>query len=116
MRPQFFYSATRARRPLLVALEDADEMFAQLKNGNLSDVGDSEDEEDDDFIFEEAGSDDCALETRETSDELGREASVQRNVMIESCKSKPRIKCEMRNVHLCLTNRRNCFREFHVHH
>ncbi|KAH6945745.1 hypothetical protein HPB50_009740 [Hyalomma asiaticum] len=41
-----------------VPLEDADEMFAQLDNGNLSDVGDSEDEEDDDFIFEEAGSDD----------------------------------------------------------
>ncbi|KAH6925086.1 hypothetical protein HPB50_000308 [Hyalomma asiaticum] len=68
MKHEFFYSATRTRRPRLVALEDADEMFVQLDNGNLSDVVDTEDEEDDDFIFEEAGSDDCTLETRETSD------------------------------------------------
>ncbi|KAH6940235.1 hypothetical protein HPB50_026403 [Hyalomma asiaticum] len=63
MKPQFFYSATGSRRPRLVALEDADEMFVQLDNGNLSDVGDTEDDEDEDFIFEEAGSDDCALQT-----------------------------------------------------
>lgn len=50
-------------------LEDADEMFAQLDNGNLSDVGDTEDEEDDDFVFEETGSNDGVLETREASDE-----------------------------------------------
>ncbi|KAH6948702.1 hypothetical protein HPB50_025892 [Hyalomma asiaticum] len=62
MKPEFFYSATRSRRPRLVALEDADEMFVQLDNGNLSDVGDTEDEEDEDFIFEEASSDDCALQ------------------------------------------------------
>ncbi|KAH6946215.1 hypothetical protein HPB50_012230 [Hyalomma asiaticum] len=61
--PEFFYSATRARRPRLVALEDTDEMFVQLDKGNLSDVEDTEDEEDYDFIFEEAGRDDCALET-----------------------------------------------------
>ncbi|KAH6919683.1 hypothetical protein HPB50_029329 [Hyalomma asiaticum] len=54
----------------MVALKDAGEMFVQLDNGNLSDVGDTEDEEDDDFIFEEAGSGDCTLETRQTSDEL----------------------------------------------
>ncbi|KAH6933503.1 hypothetical protein HPB50_015839 [Hyalomma asiaticum] len=70
MKPELFYSATRARRPRLVALEDADEMFVQLDNGSLSDVGDTEDEEDDDFFFEEAGSDDCTLEARETSDEF----------------------------------------------
>lgn len=70
MKPQFFYSATRARRPRFVPLEDADEMFAQLDNGNLSDVGDTEDEEDDDFVFEETGSNDGVLETREASDEL----------------------------------------------
>lgn len=69
MKPQFFYSATRARRPRFVPLEDADEMFAQLDNGNLSDVGDTEDEEDDDFVFEETGSNDGVLETREASDE-----------------------------------------------
>ncbi|KAH6923162.1 hypothetical protein HPB50_024122 [Hyalomma asiaticum] len=63
MKPEFFYSATRSRRPRLVALEEADEMFVQLDNGNLSDVGDTEDEEDEDFIFEEASSDDCALQT-----------------------------------------------------
>ncbi|KAH6921767.1 hypothetical protein HPB50_004673 [Hyalomma asiaticum] len=63
MKPEFFYSATRSRRPRLVALEDADEMFVQLDNGNLSDVGDTEDEEDEDFIFEEASSDDCSLQT-----------------------------------------------------
>ncbi|KAH9378954.1 hypothetical protein HPB48_012071 [Haemaphysalis longicornis] len=70
MKPQF-YSATRARRPRFVPLEDADEMFAQLDNGNLSDVGDTEDEEDDDFVFEETGSNDGVLETREASDESG---------------------------------------------
>ncbi|XP_075722084.1 uncharacterized protein LOC142765261 [Rhipicephalus microplus] len=69
MKPQFFYSATKARRPRFVPLEDADEMFAQLDNGNLSDVGDTEDEEDDDFVFEETGSNDGVLKTREASDE-----------------------------------------------
>ncbi|KAL3187756.1 hypothetical protein MRX96_024512 [Rhipicephalus microplus] len=69
MKPQFFYSAMRARRPRFVPLEDADEIFAQLDNGNLSDVGDTEDEEDDDFVFEETGSNDGVLETREASDE-----------------------------------------------
>ncbi|KAH8019987.1 hypothetical protein HPB51_023803 [Rhipicephalus microplus] len=69
MKPQFFYSATRARRPRFVPLEDADEMFAQLDKGNLSDFGDTEDEEDDDFVFEETWSNDGVLETREASDE-----------------------------------------------
>ncbi|KAH6921241.1 hypothetical protein HPB50_027776 [Hyalomma asiaticum] len=56
MKPELFYSATRARRPRLVALNDADEMFVQLDNGNLSDVGDTEDEEDDDFILKRLAS------------------------------------------------------------
>ncbi|XP_049523764.1 piggyBac transposable element-derived protein 2-like [Dermacentor silvarum] len=40
----------------------------------------------------------------------------QQRCMFEGCKGKPRIKCEKCNVHLCLTNARNCFKEFHIHH
>ncbi|KAL1441328.1 hypothetical protein MTO96_008740 [Rhipicephalus appendiculatus] len=58
IKPQFFYAATRARRPEFVSVKDGDEVFAHLDNGNLWDVGNSDDEEDDDVIFEEAGSDD----------------------------------------------------------
>ncbi|KAL1486515.1 hypothetical protein MTO96_046927 [Rhipicephalus appendiculatus] len=77
MKPQFFYSSTRARRSRFAPLEDADEMFAQLDNGNLSDVGDTDDEEDEDLIVEEAGSDDCVLETREPSDESDGEQTCK---------------------------------------
>lgn len=40
----------------------------------------------------------------------------QQRCMLEGCKGKPRIKCEKCNVHLCLINGRNCFKEFHVRH
>lgn len=74
MKPDFFYSATRARKSRFVPLEDAYEMFAQLDNGNLSDVWDDEDNgEDDDLIFEGTGDDDGVLCTLETSDESDEE-------------------------------------------
>ncbi|KAH8038051.1 hypothetical protein HPB51_020888 [Rhipicephalus microplus] len=53
-------------------------MFAQLDNGNLSSVGDTEDDKDDDErIFREAGSDDCMLEMLEASDESDEEQACK---------------------------------------
>ncbi|KAH6935390.1 hypothetical protein HPB50_005550 [Hyalomma asiaticum] len=113
MKPEFFYSATRTRRPRLVALEDADEMFVQLDNGNLSDVGDTEDEEDDDFIFEEAGSDDCTLETRETSDELDEIQACKETSCLKVARASQESSVESA---ISTSASRNCFKEFHVHH
>ncbi|KAH8030154.1 hypothetical protein HPB51_006586 [Rhipicephalus microplus] len=51
--------------------------------------GDTEDEEDDDFIFEEAGSSNCVLETREVSDESDDEQACKETSWCRKAFEKP---------------------------